>query len=126
MKTRLGMHRSVTAICASALIIAAIFIAGSRPAIASQKTQAGKSSDVHEEMDRAQKAAAVLTDLMKVPDQGIPNELMERAKAVAVIPHVVKGALGIGGQFGKGLVAQRLEGGKWSAPAFIEIGGGSF
>jgi lipid-binding SYLF domain-containing protein len=51
---------------------------------------------------------------------------MARAHGIAVIPHVVKGAFGIGGQWGKGLMSQRSENGRWSQPAFVEIGGGSF
>ena len=51
---------------------------------------------------------------------------MARAHGIAVIPHVVKGAFGFGGQWGKGLMSQRREDGSWSAPAYIEIGGGSF
>src|SRR5262252_5802264 len=79
-----------------------------------------------EQGERAMKAANVLTEVMGIPDNGIPDELMEHAVAVAVIPHMVKGAFGIGGNFGKGLVSHRGTNGKWSAPAFIEIGGGSF
>jgi len=80
----------------------------------------------NEYSERADKATLVLTEIMGIPEQGIPEELMPRARAIAVIPHVVKGALGIGGQYGKGLVSQRMANGKWSPPAFIEIGGGSF
>jgi len=79
-----------------------------------------------DEAERASKAASVLTEIMGIPEQGIPDELMPRARAIAVIPHVVKGALGVGGQYGKGVVSQRMANGKWSPPAFIEIGGGSF
>lgn len=78
-----------------------------------------------DEAEHAQKAASVLTEIMSAPDQGIPDELMERAKAIAVIPHMIKGAFGFGGRYGKGLVSQRLSNGRWSAPAFIEIGGAS-
>src|SRR5882672_2801204 len=78
------------------------------------------------ERDRANKAASVLTEIMQAPDKGIPDELMQNAKAVAVIPHVVKGAFGLGGRYGKGLVSHRLPNGRWSPPAFMEIGGGSF
>ena len=63
---------------------------------------------------------------MGIPESGIPDDLMARARAVAVIPHVVKGAFGIGGRYGKGLVSQRMANGQWSTPAYIEIGGGSF
>src|SRR5215467_8677905 len=78
------------------------------------------------EVDRAAEATNVLNEIMNIPENAIPEELMARAHGIAVIPHVVKGAFGIGGQWGKGLMSQRREDGSWSAPAFIEIGGGSF
>lgn len=76
--------------------------------------------------ERATNAANVLDEIMGIREDGIPEELMSRATAIAVIPHVVKGALGIGGQYGKGLVSHRGKDGKWSVPAFVDIGGGSF
>ena len=79
-----------------------------------------------DESARADKAATVLAEIMAAPDQSIPEALMKRAYAIAVIPHVIKGAFGIGGRYGKGLVAQRNAGGGWGTPLFIEIGGGSF
>jgi len=78
------------------------------------------------EVERATEAAKVLTEIMNVPDQAVPEELMARAHGIAVIPHVVKGAFGLGGQWGKGLMSQRREDGSWSTPAFVEISGGSF
>jgi lipid-binding SYLF domain-containing protein len=75
--------------------------------------------------ERAMKAANTLTEIMQIPEKGIPEELMEKAVAVAVIPNMVKGAFGFGGTFGKGLVSHRGTDGKWSTPSFIEIGGGS-
>jgi len=82
--------------------------------------------NLREYAERSQKSAEVLSEVMGVPEKGIPQDLMERAKAIAVIPHVIKGAFGIGGRYGKGLVSQRMANGRWSAPAFVEIGGGSF
>jgi len=76
------------------------------------------------EVERAQQSAAVLDAMMAMPE-GIPEELMTRANGIAVIPHVVKGALGIGGRYGKGLMSQRDAGGKWLPPTFVEIGGAS-
>jgi lipid-binding SYLF domain-containing protein/peptidoglycan hydrolase-like protein with peptidoglycan-binding domain len=75
---------------------------------------------------RVSEAAAVLQDLTASSDKRVPNELLERAEAIAVIPHMIKGAFVIGGRYGKGLVSERAQNGRWSAPAFIEIGGGSF
>ncbi len=80
----------------------------------------------HEYQQRATKAAEVLHSLTGSSDNRIPDTLLRRAEAIAVIPDMVKGAFGIGGTYGKGLVAERTKGGRWSAPAFISIGGGSF
>jgi lipid-binding SYLF domain-containing protein len=82
-----------------------------------------KQSD---EAARAENAATVLSEIMEAPDQGIPEALLKKAYGIAVIPHVVKGAFGIGDQYGKGLVAQRSADGGWGTLLFIEIGGGSF
>lgn len=79
-----------------------------------------------DEAVRAGTAAAVLAEIMEAPDQGIPDGLLKQAYGIAVIPHVVKGAFGFGGQYGKGLVAQRNADGGWGTPLFVEIGGGSF
>jgi lipid-binding SYLF domain-containing protein len=94
--------------------------------VASQQSK--KASDVKRstEAERATDAADVLTQIMNIPENAIPDELMARAHGIAVIPHVVKGAFGLGGQWGKGLMSQRREDGSWSPPAYIEIGGGSF
>ena len=93
------------------------------PALSAQSgTSAVKQSD---EAERAQNAASVLKEIMEAPDQSIPEGLMKKAYGIAVLPHVVKGAFGVGGRYGKGLVAQRNADGGWGTPLFIEIGGGS-
>jgi lipid-binding SYLF domain-containing protein len=78
------------------------------------------------ESARAAQAEMVLIEIMDAPDQGIPEALLKRAYGIAVIPHVVKGAFGIGGRYGKGLVAQRNADGAWGTPLFVQISGGSF
>jgi lipid-binding SYLF domain-containing protein len=84
------------------------------------------TSKPSDEAVRAQNAAAVLGEIMDAPDQGIPDALLKKAYGIAVIPHMVKGAFGFGGRYGKGLVAQRNANGGWGTPLFIEIRGGSF
>lgn len=79
-----------------------------------------------DERDRAVDAAQVLTQILRAPDKTIPNDLLKDAQAIAVIPHVVKGAFVFGGEYGKGLVSQRRSDGTWSAPAYIDLTGGSF
>jgi lipid-binding SYLF domain-containing protein len=85
----------------------------------------GAKDTANDERERAMKAGEALSEIMQIPEEGIPTDLLERAEAIAVIPHVVKGAFGIGGEYGKGLVSERTEQGRWSAPAFIRIAGGN-
>jgi lipid-binding SYLF domain-containing protein len=87
---------------------------------------ASAKDTANDERERAVKAADVLTEIMQIPENGIPDELMERAEAVAVFPHVIKGAFGVGGEYGHGLVSERRADGRWSAPSFVKIGGGNF
>ena len=75
--------------------------------------------------DRLQKASEVLTQMADAPDKGIPEEVLGRAKCIAVVPHLVKGGLGFGGKPGRGVATCRTADG-WSAPAFISVGGGSW
>jgi lipid-binding SYLF domain-containing protein len=82
--------------------------------------------EAKDEAERAREAAQVLTEVMGIPEDGIPEDLMARAEGVAVIPGITKGALGIGGRWGKGLVSHRGTDGKWSAPSYLEAAGGSF
>ena len=81
--------------------------------------------DTTNESERAIRASRVLEELIRAEDNEIPAALLDRARAVAVIPHVVKGAFIVGGRFGKGLVSKRLNDGSWGAPLFVEISGGS-
>ena len=73
----------------------------------------------------AQKASDVFTEIMGAPDKGIPQGLLAKAEAIAVFPGVVKAGFIIGGRGGHGVISRRGPGG-WSAPAFFNIGGGSF
>ena len=70
-------------------------------------------------------AAQAFNEVMRVPDKGIPKELLERAEAVAVFPGVLKAAFIVGGRKGQGVISRRSSKG-WSAPAFFNVGGGSF
>jgi len=75
--------------------------------------------------DRLDKAATVLHQIMAADDKGIPEEVMEHAKCVAVVPHMVKGGFVIGAEGGRGVATCRTGSG-WSAPAFFAIEGGSW
>ncbi len=83
-------------------------------------------ADEKSDAERAQRAAAVMQEVMAAPDSGIPKDLLSKATAIAVVPHDVKGAFFVGGSFGKGLVSERKKDGSWSAPSYIDLSGGSF
>ena len=78
-----------------------------------------------EATDRLDNAAKVLHEIMAAPDNGIPDEVLEHAKCVAVVPHMVKGGFVLGAEGGKGVATCRTANG-WSAPAFFTLEGGSF
>src|ERR1700724_4873907 len=75
--------------------------------------------------DRLDNATNVLHEIMGMSDNGIPEEVLEHAKCVAVVPHMVKAGFVFGGKGGKGVATCRTANG-WSAPAFITISGGSW
>ena len=76
-------------------------------------------------IERLQMATGVLTQIMDAPDKGIPEEVLDNAKCVLVVPHLVKGGFIIGGKHGRGVASCRTATG-WSAPAFVSVGGGSW
>ena len=78
--------------------------------------------------DRFWESTKLLEQLIAAPDGGIPEDLIERAECVGVIPGVKRAAFGIGGRYGRGLVVCRRDGGEgpWGAPSMLSLGGGSF
>jgi len=71
-------------------------------------------------------SAAVLSEVMDAPDKGIPQELLENAHCVVIVPDLKSAAFVVGGKYGKGYLSCRTEGGTgWSAPATVRIEGGS-
>jgi lipid-binding SYLF domain-containing protein len=75
--------------------------------------------------NRLDNATLVLHQIMSAPDKGIPEEVLEHAQCIAVVPHMIKGGLVFGGENGKGIATCRTANG-WSAPAFFAITGGSW
>jgi len=75
--------------------------------------------------DRLDHAGNVLHEVMAAPDKGIPEEVLEHAKCIAVVPHLLKGGFVFGAENGRGIATCRTADG-WSAPAFFTITGGSW
>jgi len=75
--------------------------------------------------DRLDNATKVLNEIMSTPDKGIPDEVLDGAKCIAVVPHLIKGGLVFGAKHGRGVATCRNANG-WSAPSFFSVTGGSW
>ncbi|MBZ5654528.1 MAG: lipid-binding SYLF domain-containing protein [Acidobacteriia bacterium] len=75
--------------------------------------------------ERLQNSADVLKEIANAPDKGIPEEILGDARCIVVVPHLVKGGFIFGAKHGRGVAVCRTDE-KWSAPAFISVGGGSW
>jgi lipid-binding SYLF domain-containing protein len=77
--------------------------------------------------ERLDEAAALLSEISASADKGIPQDLVEDAECVVVIPGMIKAALGVGGQYGRGFAICRTAANRgWGAPAAVRMEGGSF
>ena len=75
---------------------------------------------------RLQSAADAFKEVMGIPDKAIPQDLLEKAECIVIIPDLKKGAFIVGGKYGKGFVSCRKKDGVgWSAPGSVRIEGGS-
>ena len=83
-----------------------------------------RASDRQDDSDRMQRAAQVFKEIMDAPDRGIPHDLLDSAKCIAIIPGDKKFAFIFGGNYGRGVATCRTSHG-WSAPMFLAIEGGS-
>ncbi|HWY57256.1 MAG TPA: lipid-binding SYLF domain-containing protein [Terriglobales bacterium] len=82
-------------------------------------------SERRDAIDRLNNTAKVLDEIMAAPDQRIPDEMMKKARCIAVMPHLIKGGFVFGAEHGKAVATCGTAEG-WSAPAFIRIAGGSW
>src|SRR6185312_5885465 len=77
------------------------------------------------EEDRVKEAGQTLKEIINIPDN-IPKDLFDKAECVIVLPSVKKGAIGIGGSYGRGVMSCRSGEhytGSWSAPAMYALEG---
>jgi SH3 domain-containing YSC84-like protein 1 len=73
-----------------------------------------------------EKATNVLDEIMSTPDKGIPHDLLEKAVCVGIVPSEIKGAIFVGGTYGRGVLVCRQHGdGPWGAPSMFKLGAGS-
>ncbi len=76
--------------------------------------------------ERLRESATVLNEVMRTPDKGIPQDLLDRAQCAVVVPNLKKGAFVVGGEYGRGFaICRNSNGAGWGAPAAVRIEGGS-
>lgn len=83
-----------------------------------------KGKELRSAIDRVDKASDVIKEVMKISERSIPRDLLSKAKAIVVFPGTLKVGFIVGGQGGSGVAIRRLDSG-WSAPAFLNMAGGS-
>jgi lipid-binding SYLF domain-containing protein len=86
--------------------------------------QSKNAKKIAAKSEEAQKASDVFTEIMNVREKAIPQNLLDKAEAIAVFPGVIKGGFIVGARGGHGVISRRVRGG-WSPPAFFNLGGGS-
>src|SRR6478752_139515 len=82
-------------------------------------------ADDERETDRVKDAGEVLQEILNIPDN-IPQDLLDKAECIVVLPSVKKGAFGIGGSYGRGVMICRSGEhykGKWGSPALYALEG---
>jgi lipid-binding SYLF domain-containing protein len=76
---------------------------------------------------RIQEAATVFEEINSAPDKGVPQEILEKAQCIGIVPGMKRAGFVVGGNYGKGVVVCRTErGAGWTGPAVIRVEGGSF
>lgn len=102
-------------------IVTILAIAGSVGTLA---LAAERETKVDERLDAS---ADTLTEMMRASDHGIPQDLLDKAKCVVVVPGMKKAGFIFGAKYGRGFATCRRTGGSgWSAPAAMQVEGGSF
>ncbi len=97
-------------------------------AIAASMATAASAADREVKVDdRLNASADTLIDMMRASDRGIPQDLIEKAHCVVVVPGMKKAGFIFGGKYGRGFaVCRKHDGVGWSAPAGMQVEGGSF
>src|SRR5690606_18908776 len=95
-----------------ALFLFALFLAGQAVAGA-------------EEDQRARNASRVLSEIQNIPEQAIPDKLLDEGRAIIVIPDTIKAGLVLGGRHGRGMMSVKNPDGAWSNPVLISLTGAS-
>ena len=76
--------------------------------------------------ERMSDSTAVFHEIMATPDKGIPQDLLEKARCIIIVPGMKQAAFVVGGKYGRGYAVCRRNNAGWGAPAAVRVEGGSF
>ncbi len=76
--------------------------------------------------ERLEDSTQIINEVMATPDKGIPQELLEKAHCIVIVPGLKQAAFGVGGKYGRGFATCRRQTGGWGAPSAVRVEGGSF
>ena len=107
-------------ICISVLLASSANV----PSILGQQDRERSTKKALAAAEQSAKAARVFNEIMGTREKSIPQDLLDKAEAVAVFPSVLKAGFIVGGRGGRGVISRRVAGG-WGAPAFFDLAGGS-
>ncbi len=111
----------VTKLMLAAALVALVAISGPWMSKSTARTKGD-----NETSKRLNAAADVLSEVMAAPDKGIPQDLLDKAACVVIVPNVKKGAFIVGAKYGRGFIVCRKKSGRgWSAPGGVKVEGGS-
>src|SRR3982751_4048651 len=116
-KIKEGQMRSH--IFSACMLLAVCFVLGSN---ASAQKDQGKQ--LKSAVERVNKSTEAMNEIMRIAEKSIPRDLLAKANAIVVFPGAIKAGFIFAGQGGAGLAVKRIGKG-WSAPAFMNMGGGS-
>lgn len=97
------------------LLVCTAALAAAASAVTAQNAEAEKITT----------SITVLEDAVRIPEETIPERLLNNAQAIAILPGVKKGAFVLGGEYGSGVLVMRQGENNWSPPVFIIIAGAS-
>lgn len=83
------------------------------------------AKDESKAVDRIEEARSVLQEIMEAGDRSIPQDLLNKAHCIAIVPGLKKGGFIVGAKYGKGVLMCRKPGGGWTGPGTVRIEGGS-
>lgn len=101
------------------------FATAAAVAVLTSVSPAVRAQQESDEAKRVREASAIFGEIMAAEDKAIPRAILGKAEGIAIFPSTIRAGFIVGGMRGRGIISARTDG-RWSAPAFLTLTGGSF